>query len=138
MTDDLVMAYRRTLFRVFDPEGEFVMKVDVFCPELMRCHARHDVQTSAFITAWNPGSYVQPDVVNAAAQKRLHAALTEGGYPIIEGQGEDPDGNWVPEASFLVLGIGEADACRLGREFGQIAVVFAGPDAIPRLLLLDS
>jgi len=134
MNDDRIHAYRRALYRVFQPEGEFVMRVDVPCPELQRCHARHGVACSMFITAWNPGSVVQPDAINAAAQLRLRNALLAGGYPLIEGQGEDPDGTWTPEASFLALGVDKAEARQLCREFGQLAVIYADADAIPQLL----
>ena len=138
MSEQLIRAYRRTLFRVFDLDGEFVMRIDVPCPELLRCHARHGVSSSCFITAWNPASVEQPPAVNAAAQERLRRAITEGGYPMIEGHGEDPDSEWTPEASLLVLGIDETGARRFGQEFGQLAIVVAGPDATPRLVWLGS
>lgn len=135
MNDDLIRAFRQTLYKVFDPEGAFVMQIDVPCPALRRCHARHGVESSVFITAWNPGSKVMSDAVNAAAQQRLKETLANGGYLVLDGQGEAPDGAWIPEASFLALGVNETEARRLCREFGQLAVIYSGADAVPGLLV---
>ena len=138
MSEQLIRAYRRTLFRVFDLDGEFVMRIDVPCPELLRCHARHGVSSSCFITAWNPGSVRRIGIRNWWAQRRLTAAIRRTGLAALSGQGDDPDGKWTPEPSYLVLGVDETEARGLGREFGQLAVVFAGPDATPRLVWLGS
>jgi hypothetical protein len=136
MCDELIEEYRRTHYRVFDPEGEFALIVDQPAPELERCHARHGVGSSAFITAWNPGSRPREAALNKAAQGKLLAEIRRRGWSVIDASGEGPDGRWPPEPSVLVLGIPESDARQLGRDHGQKAVVFAGPDAIPRLLIL--
>jgi Protein of unknown function (DUF3293) len=54
---------------------------------------------------------------------------------VIEWAGH-PSGAWPPELSFFALGISERAARDLGRRFDQDAVVWAGADAVPRLLLL--
>ena len=38
-----------------------------------------------------------------------------------EGVGEDP--KWQPEESALILGISRGEAVKLGRRFGQLAIV---------------
>ncbi|SHL69343.1 Protein of unknown function [Nitrosospira sp. Nsp11] len=55
---------------------------------------------------------------------------------IIEGEGFDPCGKWPAEKSFLALGLDLKESSALGKEFGQNAIVWAGADAIPRLILL--
>ena len=55
---------------------------------------------------------------------------------LIEGIGIDPSGEWPAEKSFLALGLDLETSRALGREFGQNAIVWAGADAIPRLILL--
>ena len=133
--DELMAAYRRTLFRVFDPAGEFILRVEVHSLELEACHQRHGVRCSLFITAWNPGSDPKTDAVNHAAQARLEAEVRAAGYAMLPGRGDDPDSDWR-EDSLLVLGIDEAAARALGRTYDQLAVVFTGEDCIPRLLVL--
>ena len=55
---------------------------------------------------------------------------------VFAGAGRDLAGTWPEESSFVVLGL-DLDAARaLGREFSQNAIVWAGNDAVPRLVLL--
>lgn len=65
---------------------------------------------------------------------RLHSLMGPG--RIIEGEGLDSSGKWPAEKSFLALGLDLETSSALGREFGQNAIVWAGVDAIPRLILL--
>lgn len=88
----------------------------------------HGVDEYAFITAYNPDGMLQDDATNRRAQERLRAHLDAIGYQYLPGVGEPdpaPDGSapWPPEPSFLVLGMSRDAAKRLGREFGQAAVV---------------
>lgn len=55
---------------------------------------------------------------------------------IVEGEGRDPSEAWAGEKSFLALGLDLETSQVLGRKFGQNAIVWAGADAIPRLILL--
>jgi hypothetical protein len=75
--------------------------------------------------------------VNEAAQAQLEAELTALGLPFLRGEGVDPSGSWPGEPSVLVLGITEEEARRLGRRYGQNAIVVAGRDAVARLVMLD-
>ncbi len=53
------------------------------------------------------------------------------------GVGSDPGSAWQDEeASVLVLGLDRIAACEWGRRYEQNAVLWAGINAIPRLLLL--
>ena len=45
------------------------------------------------------------------------------GLPVLEGAGVGTGGDWPPEPSFLVLGIGAEAAVDIGRAFGQVAIV---------------
>ncbi len=54
---------------------------------------------------------------------RLDRVLRDRGLAALEGSGQGDAGDWPPEPSRLVLGIGEADAIALGRLFEQNAVL---------------
>jgi hypothetical protein len=56
------------------------------------------------------------------------------GYTAFPGEGIGDDGQWPPERSLLILGIARDDARRLGREFGQLAIVH-GEKGGPAMLL---
>ena len=50
--------------------------------------------------------------------------------------GVDTAGEWPGEESVFVPGLDLERAKSLGVEFGQNAIVWAGPDAVPQLVLL--
>lgn len=132
---DLVEAYRRTDYQVADGSYAFTMRVDEPSDSLRTCHFAHGVESSAFITACNPRSVPTTDAENTAAMARLERSLQEDGYFVLRGRGVDPTGRWPGEPSFLVLGITQADAVALAHRFGQHAIVCAGDDATPRLVV---
>ncbi|MEP7116497.1 MAG: DUF3293 domain-containing protein, partial [Acidobacteriota bacterium] len=87
-------------------------------------------------TAYNPKSEAQDVEVNAEAHMRLGAELVAAGHQPVEGVGQAPDGRWPAERSYLVLGMDIDVAQATGRRYGQNAVVWVGPDAVPALVLL--
>jgi hypothetical protein len=113
------------------------MKVDVASADLLACHRAHGVDCSAFLSACNPGGRLQCAADNAAAHARLRELLRTRGYAVLAGFGADPAGEWPGEASWLVPGVGLDEARKIGRAFGQHGILYAGVDAVPRLVLLD-
>lgn len=137
MAAELVAAYRATHYCVNGATPPFLLRVDATNADLAAFHAANGVRSSAFLTAWNPGSRPTADEVNQAAQQRLKARLLGGGFRVVDGLGVDPTGQWAGEESVLVLGIPRAAACAVGREFHQHGIVWSDADAVPRLLLLE-
>jgi hypothetical protein len=133
----LIAAYRATRYAVDDRPVPFVLVVDEPSAALATCHRRHGVHCSAFLTAWNPHSQLAPADRNAAAGAALEQRLHAAGYRLLAGRGVDPSGAWPAEHSVLALGLERAAACAIAREFGQAALVVAGADAVPRLVLLE-
>jgi len=133
LPSDLVEAYRRTRFQVDDPEGRFTVTVDVYSEELALCHKHNQVDSSAFITAWNPGSRECSDAENSKAEMDLINLVKELGYRWIPGVGMDPAEKWQGERSLLILGIKEKEAKELGRRFGQNAIIVNDSSAVPGL-----
>jgi hypothetical protein len=80
-------------------------------------------------------SWQSVDLVGAA-HARFGAELAAAGYRVVEGAGEDPEGRWPAEPSYLVLGMALDAAQEVGRRYGQNAIVWAGADAVPELVLL--
>jgi hypothetical protein len=135
LPDELVLAYRKTGYRVHGAPG-FVLRIDVPSPELLALHRRHQVSASAFITAWNPHSRRVDAEENAARQQALADALRASGFACLPGIGQHPSGDWPGEDSLLALGPTLDEAQALGDQFEQNAIVWAGDDAVPRLILL--
>jgi hypothetical protein len=134
---ELAEAYHRTEFRVADRGWQFVLRHGEHSTVLAECHAAFGVTCSAYITAWNPRSEARSQAENEIAQVRLEAELLAEGQPFLRGEGVDPTGSWPGEPSVLVLGISGPEAQRLGRVYGQNAIVLAGKDAVPRVVMLE-
>lgn len=133
---DLLAAYMATHYRVFREDATIVLRIDQPSVELAHLHATTGVISSAFITAWNPFSRLSDFLGNEAAQEQLQRELQALGFRILPGEGADPDGRWPAEPSVLALGIDYDQACRLGSRFRQNAILYAGEDAVPRLVTL--
>ena len=131
----LVTAYRETEYQV--TEGEpFVLKVDEPCPALLGLYRAKNVSCAAFITACNPFSCELTDVENAVRQTELASELKRRSLSYLEGIGQHPSGGWPGEPSFLALGLSLEAAKSLGQTYGQNAIVWCGPEAVPNLVLL--
>ena len=137
LSPELMEAYRRTEYQVADGSYAFTLRIGEASDSLRTCHFAHGVECSAFLTACNPRSVPRAEVENADAMKRLARELEDEGYFVLSGRGVDPTGAWPGDPSFLVLGITEPDAVALGRRFDQHAVLFAGEDATPGLVIVS-
>jgi hypothetical protein len=132
---DTLQAYRETHYKVL--EGlPTTLRVDAVCPELLLLHARYRAHCSAFITACNPLGERVATPLNALRQEALRTELARRKLEAIRGIGQHPTNQWPAEPSFLVLGIARRAARALGHQFEQNAIIWAGPDAVPELVLL--
>jgi hypothetical protein len=156
ISGELVAAYLSTYYRVMLPvspalkgvveagcapagKGAFVLRVDQYSAPLSRLFTALGCRCAAFITASNPFGMPHGVEENLAACAGFRDELLRRScrpQQILDGEGLDPTGVWPGEKSFLVLGLDLETSMLLGREFRQNALVWAGEDAIPRLILL--
>ncbi len=132
---DLIAAYRATHYRVGQGADAFTLRVDECSEALSRLFTASGHQSAILITAYNPFSQTQSDEANLDAHERLRDILGGQASPVIESAGADPSGAHE-EKSFLALGVDLEASKVLGTQFGQNAIVWAGEDAVPRLILL--
>lgn len=132
---ELIMAYEATDFRVLEPQ-EFTLRVGQCSAELQLLYVDMGVTCAGYLTAWNPYSCETSAAENALAQQSLIRSLSLDGYPTFQGLGVDPAEKWPGEESIFVPGLSLERAKSLGIDFGQNAIVWAGDDAIPQLVLL--
>jgi hypothetical protein len=144
ITPELEDAYRSSLY-VFDAvpvngeeseDGSVVLKIDTASPALHALHRRHAVDCSCFITACNPFSQRLDEQTNLRRQEMLAAELRSRSLVFLPGAGRHPTNGWPAEPSFLVLGLALEASKNLGRHYEQNAMVWAGTDAVPRLVIL--
>lgn len=132
---ETVQAYLATEFRVLG-NTPFTLKLNQVSLELLAFYRQSQAQSVAFITAWNPYSQIFTPSDNKAAQLRLIEELNLRQLRNLPGIGIDPSGMWPGEESCLILGVSLEDARVIGNLFKQNGIVWAGADAIPKLILL--
>jgi hypothetical protein len=136
VSDDKLAAYRNTDYRVGREPCRFVLRIGIPSPHLQTLYASAGHASAAFITAFNPHGEQQDDALNEAAHARLGEQLRQSAVIVIEGEGVATEGNWPPEKSFLVIGLSCEAAAEIGRAARQDAIVWAGEDALPELVVL--
>ncbi|WP_300435966.1 DUF3293 domain-containing protein [Christiangramia sp.] len=132
MDSHLLTAYNNTSYNVFEPA--LSIKIGQRNPELDTFLKSMNHKKWAFITACNPFSKIVSDRENEERHHQLKEQIKE--YPFFEGEGKGMDTSWKPERSFLILGISETDAVKLGRYFEQNAIVLGSLKEHARLLLV--
>jgi hypothetical protein len=133
---DKLAAYRATQYCVGAGEEAFILKIGAVSGELKKLYAATGQTCCVFITAYNPFGQEQSADANRIAHSQLEEALQVLRSRTVGGVGMDPGGAWPEEISILALGIDETTGRRLGEQFKQDAVVWAGSDATPQLLVL--
>lgn len=129
----LLAVYTVADYQIQAPR-RFTLHVGEASAPLMALHRQFRVETSAVITACNPGSERRDEQANALAHQRLVDAVSAYGWPFVPAINRDPRGEWPDEPGLLVLGVNQAAALELGRRFEQSAVLFNIAEQPPRLL----
>ena len=132
----LLEAYGATHYRVRDGRHDFTLQIGKHSQELADLLEQTNSASAVFITADNPFSEVASDLDNVASNGLLLDRLKHLAVAVYEGAGQDAEGKWPAETSYLALGISRLQAATLGIEFRQNAVVCIEQDAIPELVLL--
>lgn len=135
VSKDKIAAYRATHYRVGAGADGFILRVGQHSPELARRYRSSDRNCSLFITAFNPFGQAQSEAANEAAHAQLGKDLRTISPCVVDGEGTDPMGLWPPEKSYFALGIDDEAARILAERWRQDAVVWAGEDAMPKLIL---
>jgi hypothetical protein len=99
--------------------------------------AQHGAQRWAFLTAWNPASEQLARTENDRRQTALIEVLIAAGYRCLPGEGRGRNPAWPAEESVLALDIPSRAARRVGRQFGQLAIVVGHRGFKARLVACD-
>jgi len=132
MEPELINAYKNTSYNVLDPPMS--IKIGHQNPELDALLERYDLTNWAYVTAFNPFSELLTAEGNEERHEQLNKRLKE--YLSFEGEGLGTDPSWKPERRFLILGISEKDAVKLGEDFQQNAIVVGKLKNVSKLMLL--
>lgn len=133
---DKVRAYLATDYRLGQNEHDIILNIGVRSERLGALFASCGVACGAFLTAYNPRGAIQSDEANARGHAELADQLGDKGIRSIEGSGSEEGTDWPCEKSWFALGLHLDPAKALGHHFDQDAIVWAGADAVPQLILL--
>ena len=120
----LIQAYLSTLFIIEAPHGEINLRVGEPSQAVDALLESYDATTCAFITAWNPGSVRFEASDNKQQQADLVQIVQSLRLPFLPGRGVGESTDWPPEESILVIGVDQDGPLKIGRTFGQLAIVF--------------
>ena len=135
ISQELIAAYIGANYCSGQGDSEFCLNIGVCSEQLSQMYAKTRSNSAVFITDYNPYSQIQPKELNEAAHKSLLTDLAGSSTYWVEGMGHDTNSDWR-EASVLALGISLELGSQFGIKYGQNAIVWAGADAIPKLVLL--
>lgn len=132
MDTRLEQAYRETDY-VVDDEPPLVLKIGERNDGVRVLLASFNVESAAFLTAWNPNSEQLPLEENYDRQAELLEEIEKKRLNYFVGRGEHPGGDWV-EDSYLVLGVTGQQANALARQFDQNAFLYISMSGVPELV----
>lgn len=135
LSQDLINAYLHTHYKV-STNPPFSLIIGQLCVELAHIFSTTEQKTAAFISAWNPCSFMLNNELNSLRHKQLLTDISALGYIGIEGWGEATDNDYDGEQSVFILGISAKEAIDLGQQYEQNAIVFCHQQAIPELVIL--
>jgi hypothetical protein len=136
LPEEVIRAYQGARYRVESAGQAFILYLDRPTPELKSLLKRRPKSGACFLTAYNPYGKILSEEENHEAHLAFVEELKKSKLVFFEGVGEDPAGLWKSEPSFLVLGFSLEEAKAWGERLRQNAVVWAGADAVARLVLL--
>ena len=124
ISDELLAAYRATLYEVETPAGWMTLRVgQVPPPAFWTAVAPH--RRVAVVSAFNPFSVATPAPENERQQARLVEAVDAAGWSWRPALGRDPSGVWPAEQSVAVFDASDEELDAWMLAFGQNAVVVA-------------
>ena len=132
---DLIAAYKNTSFQAHVGDEMITLRVGQQCPALQAVFEQHNVTTACYITAYNPFGRLLTRQENEDRNARMRTKLASA-YPIFDGVGVDPNGEWEGEASFLALGASKDASLALAEAWEQNAVVFVDETVTVSLLFM--
>ncbi len=131
----LLNDYLQTDYIVNDRGQQFVINIGKKSETLLELYKFNKLATCTFITAYNPGGQLATEKANQEYQRQLTSYLDSRETLYFNGEGKGRDNQWPAEPSLCVLGLTCGEAIGLAIQFGQLAIVWASENAIPKIIL---
>jgi len=136
MTSDKLIEKYQTTDYFIDDDPPLLFKIGEQNDGLRILFASFNVESAAFVTAWNPGSEKLNLDDNYDRQADLLEDISLQRLNYFVGRGESVADGWS-EDSYLVLGINRDDATELANKYGQTAFVWIPVSGVPELVFCE-
>ena len=130
---ELLALYKDTRNRFNVLGVQMTLEIEKESRELAYLYQVHGARTSAILTASNPRARVLTREENHLRNRALEDGLSRRGLKVLRGEIAG-DRERSAQECFLVLGIEITTAIQRAWQYGQIAFIYAGPEAIPELV----
>jgi hypothetical protein len=117
ISNELLASYKLARYHVYGSPS-FILKIGHYSPELHKMYKTSSKKIATFITAFNPASIELSNQENKKRNQQLEKKIKGLHLCYLHGEGKCDE------------------AIRLGKEFGQNAIVWIPENSIPELLLL--
>ena len=133
ISEALLQKYRQTDY-IIDDDPPLLVHIGEQNDGLRILFASFNVESAAFITAWNPlGRQFTLDE-NYDRQIELLEDISSQRLNYFVGRGESQTGDWS-EDSYLVLGVSLDDATEIAKRHEQNAFVWIPVSGVPELII---
>lgn len=133
---ELAKAYHEALYLIHGESWDIQLRVGQPSLELVSLMKMYGVNSTAFLTAFNPHSNLATSEVNVFNHNALIDDIHTLGLRHISGEGGDPSNLWPSEPSVLVLDISHQNAELLADRYRQNAYLWiSGDDGLVNLNL---
>ncbi len=133
ISEALLQKYRQTDY-IIDDDPPLLVHIGEQNDGLRILFASFNVESAAFITAWNPlGRKLTLDE-NYDRQIELLEDISSQRLNYFVGRGESQTGDWS-EDSYLVLGVSLDDATEIAKRHEQNAFVWIPVSGVPELII---
>jgi len=132
ISEELLQKYRQTDY-IVDDDPPLLVHIGEQNDGLRILFASFNVESAAFITAWNPNGRKLTLDENYDRQIELLEDISNQRLNYFVGRGESQTGDWS-EDSYLVLGVSLTDAKEIANRHDQNAFVWIPVSGVPELI----
>ena len=132
ISEALLQKYRQTDY-IIDDDPPLLVNIGEQNDGLRILFASFNVESAAFITAWNPNGRKLTLDENYDRQIELLEDISNQRLNYFVGRGESQTGDWS-EDSYLVLGVSLTDAKEIANRHDQNAFVWIPVSGVPELI----
>ncbi len=133
INEELLEKYQQTDY-IIDDDPPLLVHIGEQNDGLRILFASFNVESAAFITAWNPGSKKLTLDENYDRQIDLLEDISSQRLNYFVGRGESQSGDWS-EDNYLILGVTRDDAIELAQRYEQNAIVWIPVSGVPELVI---